>query len=608
MCKKTITLVAAIALFLWVGAVAQAHPGHSHGNERTWTVTVTNTKVLGTFVSEKEGTIQIRRADDSLVALPLSQLSEADQQWIGRRREIIRQLNHKVTVPPQAPAVQMPLLEPMEDPYFVAQVASRKPNQKAVEMVTAFEAYVKSKAIKTRFDDRFFYVESNGIPDHRMMVGITAWQQQVPLPQAYVGENAWRIPLQPVPAKEPVSAKGRFLRGAIALAVNGIPIFNPLNNRGDDAYLFGELDEFGGHCGRADDYHYHIAPVHLEKTIGKGLPIAYALDGYPIYGYEEPDGSEVKGLDSINGHKDEQGNYHYHATKKYPYLNGGFYGVVTEREGQVDPQPRAQPIRPDLRPLRDAKIVDFKESKPGSYNLVYEVKGKKGSVSYSIGSDGAVKFVFVDTSGNSTSETYSSKRRAPGGGGKRPPLRPGEGPPPRDEDRPPPPPRKEEQASARPKAASKRTDLPQLTVTSSVFDPGGTIPSDFTCDGTSSSPPVQWEGAPQGTKSFVLSLWHTAPDQEKSYWMIYNIPADVTTLSKNSKGVGKVGLNDKRRAEYDPMCSKGPGKKTYHITVFALSEELKLAPDKANRASVLAAIKDITLAEGTVDFQYERKR
>ena len=60
-----------------------------------------------------------------------------------------------------------------------------------------------------------------------------------------------------------------------------MPIFNPLNNRGDDAYLFGELDNFGGHCGRADDYHYHLAPVHLEKTIGKGLPIAYALDGYP---------------------------------------------------------------------------------------------------------------------------------------------------------------------------------------------------------------------------------------------------------------------------------------------------------------------------------------
>jgi hypothetical protein len=68
----------------------------------------------------------------------------------------------------------------------------------------------------------------------------------VPLPQPYQGENAWRIPVNPVPAKEPASAKDRFLRGNIALAVNGVPIFNPFNNRGEDAYLIGELDEYGG--------------------------------------------------------------------------------------------------------------------------------------------------------------------------------------------------------------------------------------------------------------------------------------------------------------------------------------------------------------------------
>lgn len=197
------------------------------------------------------------------------------------------------------------------------------------------------------------------------MVGITAWQQQVPLPQKYRGENSWRIPLHPVPAKLPQSAKGKFLRGAIAIAANGVPIFNPLNNRGEDSYLIGELDEFGGHCGRADDYHYHIAPVHLEKMIGDGLPIAYALDGYPIYGYEESDGSRVVGLDALNGHKDKNGHYHYHATKKYPYLNGGFFGEVTERGGQVDPQPRAEPLRHDLRPLRDAKITDFQRDCAG---------------------------------------------------------------------------------------------------------------------------------------------------------------------------------------------------------------------------------------------------
>lgn len=277
------------------------------------------------------------------------------------------------------------------------------------QIAKMFETFVKRDAIKTRWNDRFLFVESNGIPQHPMMIGITSWQQQVPIPQNYSGDNAWQIPLHPVPAKTPLSTKQNFLRGAIAIAVNGVPIFNPLNNRGDDAYLAGELDEFGGHCGRADDYHYHLAPVHLEQTNGKGKPIAYALDGYPIYGYEEPDGSAVKNLDAFNGHQDAKGNYHYHATKKYPYVNGGFFGEVTQRAGQVDPQPRSEPIRPDLRPLRDAKITDFQQTKPGTFELTYEVKGKKGTVSYTVLEGGTYRFKFIDPNGTTKPETWSPR-------------------------------------------------------------------------------------------------------------------------------------------------------------------------------------------------------
>ena len=145
-------------------------------------------------------------------------------------------------------------------------------------------------------------------------------------------------------------------------------------------------------------------------------------------------------------------------------------------------------------------------------------------------------------------------------------------------------------------------------MTSAALDDNGFIAAEFTCDGASASPPVAWKGAPEETKRFALSLWHSAPDREKSYWVIYNIPADVTQLAKNSKNVGKMGENDKRRTEYDPMCSKGPGVKTYHLTVYALSEELKLTPNQANRESLLKAIQDTAIAEGTLDFYYERKR
>ncbi len=122
------------------------------------------------------------------------------------------------------------------------------------------------------------------MPDHGMMAGITNWQQQIGIPQNYYGDNAWQIPLSPLLSDNPVSTRDNLFRGAIALAVNGVPIFNALNNRGEDAFLIGELDDWGGHAGRADDYHYHAAPLHLQEIVGDAAPIAYALDGYPIYG------------------------------------------------------------------------------------------------------------------------------------------------------------------------------------------------------------------------------------------------------------------------------------------------------------------------------------
>jgi len=327
---------------------------------------------------------------------------------------------------PEAPAAaaDAPVAPAVPRFSFVSAAKSRGADD---VIAAAFAPFERLEAIRCRRDDRWFYVESNGLPDHPLMVGIRAWQQQVPLPQPYTGDNAWRIPLVPVPAADPASTKDRFLRGAIAVAVNGIPIFNPLNNRGEDAFAIGELDEHGGHCGRADDYHYHVAPVHLEKVVGKGQPLAYALDGYPIYGFTEPDGSPVKGLDRLGGHADADGRYHYHAQKQYPYLNGGFHGEVTEREGQVDPQPRARGVREALPPLRGARIVGFQETRPDTRLLTYEVEGRKGTVEYTVQEGGAVAFTFTDTAGRTTSETYQP--RGDGGGGGRRDRPPGDRPP-----------------------------------------------------------------------------------------------------------------------------------------------------------------------------------
>jgi hypothetical protein len=268
--------------------------------------------------------------------------------------------------------------------------------------------------VKTRFDDTYFYVESEGIPAHNMMVGITNWQQQVPIPQGYTGSNAWSIPLKPEFATTPLSLKTNLMNGAVAIAPNGIPIFNPLNNRGEDAYAIGELDQWGGHCGKADDYHYHIAPLHFEATAGKN-PIAMALDGYAIYGSKEPDGTIMQALDTYHGHSIGTGVYHYHATTTYPYFIGSMRGKITLNpsttapENQIIPQAKMTPIRPPGDPLKGASITNFKSTGTNAYSLEYTVGNQKGYINYSWDAANKYTYTFVGTDGKSMTSTYIKK-------------------------------------------------------------------------------------------------------------------------------------------------------------------------------------------------------
>ncbi len=265
--------------------------------------------------------------------------------------------------------------------------------------------------LETRSDASYYYVATSGIPAHNMMVGITSWQQQVPIPQSYTGSNSWSIPLQPSYAASPLSTKTNFMKGAVAIAVNGIPIFNALNNRGEDAYLIGELDNWGGHCGRADDYHYHAAPMHLSGKAGL-KPIAFALDGFAVYGSKEPEGTTMEPLDICHGHTGKNGVYHYHGTSDYPYVIGAMKGTVSTDpltpapENQILPQAFAKAARPALTPLRDAVITDFKSTASNAYSLTYRIGSKYGYVNYSWDALNKFSFTLIDTAGKSVTTVY----------------------------------------------------------------------------------------------------------------------------------------------------------------------------------------------------------
>jgi hypothetical protein len=283
------------------------------------------------------------------------------------------------------------------------------PKTSSAFMDSAFAAFKPS--ISTSSDNNYFYIASTGIPSHNMMIGITNWQQQVPITQPYNGTNSWSIPLQPAYATTPLSTKTNLMKGAVAVAVNGIPIFNALNNRGEDSYKIGELDNWGGHCGRGDDYHYHAAPMHLS-TLNGLKPIAFAVDGFPVYGLKEPDGASMIALDSCHGHNGTNGQYHYHGTTDYPYVIGALKGKVTldpnttAPENQVIPQAFSKPVRPATTPLNGAAITDFVAVGTNGYLLTYKRGTKNGYVKYSWDANNKYTFILTDTSGSSVTNTY----------------------------------------------------------------------------------------------------------------------------------------------------------------------------------------------------------
>jgi phosphatidylethanolamine-binding protein (PEBP) family uncharacterized protein len=150
-----------------------------------------------------------------------------------------------------------------------------------------------------------------------------------------------------------------------------------------------------------------------------------------------------------------------------------------------------------------------------------------------------------------------------------------------------------------------------FTLSSPEVVQGGALPAEYTCDGASATLPLDWSGAPAGTRSFAVIMHHVAgPGDTHWYWVLYDIPADVTGLQKNSVGVGVLGTNSvNAKTAYTPPCSKGPGEKAYSYTIYALSAlpQFTVPAAQVNREVLLAAIHDITLASAELHVAYARK-
>lgn len=152
-----------------------------------------------------------------------------------------------------------------------------------------------------------------------------------------------------------------------------------------------------------------------------------------------------------------------------------------------------------------------------------------------------------------------------------------------------------------------------LTLTSSAFADGEAIPRQYTCDGDDLSPPLAWEGVPDGTKSFALIVDDpdapdpAAPKMTWVHWVMYNLPPSTTQLPagvKQPPSGTKEGTNDWKRTGYGGPCPP-VGCHRYFHKLYALDVEL---PDLNNptKAELEEAMEGHSLAETLLVGTYER--
>lgn len=146
-----------------------------------------------------------------------------------------------------------------------------------------------------------------------------------------------------------------------------------------------------------------------------------------------------------------------------------------------------------------------------------------------------------------------------------------------------------------------------FTLTSRAFDAGGPIPRRFTCDGENVSPDLEWSGAPEGTRAFVLVV--TDPDaRDFVHWLVYDLPGapagELSLAVSTAADAPTQGTNDFGKRGYGGPC---PPSGTHHYR-FALSA-LDIVPEVSGTPRVhdlRAAMAGHVLAETTLTATYRR--
>jgi len=137
----------------------------------------------------------------------------------------------------------------------------------------------------------------------------------------------------------------------------------------------------------------------------------------------------------------------------------------------------------------------------------------------------------------------------------------------------------------------------------------------FGCSGQNISPQLAWEGAPAGTKSFVITMYD--PDAPTGsgwwHWVVVDIPASAKELPRGS-GSGKAELpkgaretrTDFGKPGYGGPCPPPGNPHHYVFTIHALKVD-KLEVDKDASAAMVGFVTNSnSLGKATFTATYKR--
>jgi Raf kinase inhibitor-like YbhB/YbcL family protein len=153
--------------------------------------------------------------------------------------------------------------------------------------------------------------------------------------------------------------------------------------------------------------------------------------------------------------------------------------------------------------------------------------------------------------------------------------------------------------------------MAEFQVRSDTFEDGETLPKSVAhqwAGGENRSPHLEWLDAPEGTKSFAVSMYD--PDAPTPvgfvHWVLFNLPAEVTRLDEGAGSAGSnpagstSGYTDFGVSEFGGPAPPPGDPHRYQITVYALDvSELEL-DSSATYAFFRFSIRGHVLAEAQI--------